>query len=242
MKNRNRPELDSERDTPKLQWHDDERIQQYVSSGHELVQKTPLGYQLECFRDNVRIQGMPDSHPPGDWGYGTHTAYHRARETALRLWDTERGCPGSVATLWAHCHPITVTLDGLPGGRGRIFPVYSLTELGRRARRSAGSKEHCDLAVERLLGSRPCKCKSGDCSCFSRGKLIRRIYAESAEAKGELREVWNEIHEQAVRLLRAAIESWQWSRQFEDERRRQKQDMRRHGARSKVVTTATSDG
>ena len=231
-----RPGLDSERDGLKLKWHDDERIQMYVSVGHDLVQHTPLGHQLECFRDNVRLQGIPSTHPPGDWGYSTATAYHRARETALRLWDTGRSTPGTVTTLWTYCHPTAVTLDGLPGGRGRAFALYPLTELGAEARRGSAPD------APRLIGPRPCDCSGRDCACWTRPTLLRRLYAESAEAKGEQREVWRAIHEQALGLLRTAIAAWESTLAAEDERRFERQERRRAAVRQQAVTPATSEG
>jgi hypothetical protein len=237
-----------------LPWHDDERLQAYVAMGHDLVQKTPLGHQLECFRDNVRIVGMPATHPPGDWGYSTGTAYHRARETALRLWDTERAFPGSVGALWEYCSPLAVSLDGLPGGRGRIFCVYPRTALGRVARRSAVVKDESEPTQARLLGPRDCKCpvkpepeeKNGEakrgCICFSRHTLARRLYAESAAAKGERLNVWNQIHSEAEQLLHAARDAWFSTRGAEDERRLQYRDRRRTAARAQAITVAGSDG
>jgi hypothetical protein len=232
-----RPEQVSERDGLKLQWHDDERLQMYVSVGHDLVQRTPLGHQLECFRDNVRITGMPSTHPPGDWGFSSGTAYNRARETAMRLWDTERASPGSVGVLWDYCHPTAVALDGLPGGRGRIFVLYPRTELGSAARRPAGGGETC-----RLLGPRPCNCKGHDCSCWTRPTLVRRLYAEFVESKGETRALWFEIHKQAVERLRGAIDAWMSTRGAEDERRLQYQERRRTSAKARAVTSSTSEG
>lgn len=237
-------------DKPLLPWHDDERLQGYVARGHDLVQKTPLGHQLECFRDNVRIQGMPATHPPGDWGYSTSTAYHRARETALRLWDTERIAPGAIGDLWAFCCPAALALEGLPGGRGRFLPVYPRTEMGRVARRSAGGKDACVLTIGRLLGPRDCPCdpmadgRPGDigCTCFTRHTLARRLYAESATAKGELRKVWEEIHRQARGRVKRAVAAWFEARDLEDERRLQFREQRRAGARAQVVNAASSDG
>jgi hypothetical protein len=245
---RNRSELTSGR--VGLSWQDDERIQTYVSVGHDLVQKTPLGHQLECFRDNVRIQGMPSTHPPGDWGYGS-TAYARARETALRLWDTERLSAGALGTLWAYCSPLALSLEGLPGSkreeaavaageltvnRGRLFAVYPRTELGRTAQRGE------DVDARRLLGPRECRCEASvECSCFARHALARRLYAECASSRGDARKVWNEIHRQAEALLRAAFEAWAASRAAEDERRFADRERRRHGAKAGAVTTATSE-
>jgi hypothetical protein len=242
-KDRNaRPGLDSEREVPKLPWHDDERLQLYVSVGHDLVQRSPLGHQLECFRDNVRIQGMPSSHPPGDWGYGGGTAYTRARETALRLWDSERATPGTVATLFAFCHPTAVALDGLPGGRGRLFAVCPLTELGQRARRFENGSGECRLTAARLLGPRPCECSGRDCSCWTRPTLARRLYAESVEAKGHLREVWNGMYKQAERHLQRAIDAWGAAGHAEDERRLQAKERRHAAVRARLVTAAISEG
>lgn len=238
-----RSELASGRDgLPSLSWHDDERIQQYVAVGHELVQKSPLGHQLECFRDNVRLQAMPSSHPPGDWGYGSGTAYSRARETALRLIDAEREQPGAVAVLWAYCHPEAVALDGLPGNRGRIFAICPMTDTGRRARLSAGSGNWCSLAAPRLIGPRPCECSGRDCSCWTRPTLVRRLYAESVEAKGHLRQVWNAAYNEAQRLLGAAILGWQEAQFDEDLRRTLDKKRRRHAPRVRMVTTGASDG
>lgn len=241
--NRNaRPGLDPERDVPKLPWHDDERLQLYVSVGHDLVQRSPLGHQLECFRDNVRISGMPSTHPPGDWGYGGGTAYNRARETAVRLWDSERAEPGAVATLFAYCHATAVALDGLPGSRGRLFAVCPLTELGQRARRFENGAEACPLDRPRLLGPRECECSGRDCACWTRPTLARRLYAESVEAKGHLREVWNAIYRQAERHLRLAIDAWASAGPAEDERRLQGKERRHAAVRQRVVTTANSEG
>jgi hypothetical protein len=242
IESKSRPGQDPEREGPKLEWHDDERIQMYVSVGHDLVQHTPLGHQLECFRDNVRITGMPSTHPPGDWGYSTGTAYHRARETALRLWDTERAQPGAIATLWSYCHPTAVTMDGLPGGRGRAFALYPLTELGSSARRGTAPD------APRLIGPRPCDCSadrgaSGNgCACWTRPMLLRRLYAESAESKGEQRAVWFQIHKQALARLSLAVVAWRDTRGAEDERRLQRKELRRAAVRARTITTATSDG
>jgi hypothetical protein len=226
----------------KLSWHDDERLQLYVSVGHDLVQRSPLGHQLECFRDNVRIQGMPSTHPPGDWGYGAGTAYARARDTAVRLWDTERLGGGSVAVLFAYCHPTAVALDGLPGGRGRLFAVCPFTELGQRARRFENGAGACQLASPRLLGPRTCECSGRDCACWSRPSLARRLYTESVEAKGALRQVWNEIYTQAEARLAEVVAAWGAAQGAEDERRLIRQERRRAASRSQVVTTASSDG
>ena len=239
-----RPGLDPERDrAPKLSWHDDERLQNYIGVGHDLIQRSPLGHQLECFRDNVRIQGMPDTHPQGDWGYGNGTAYNRARETALRLWDTERLWPGAVAALWVYCHPTSVALDGLPGSRGRLFTLTPQTELGRRAKRSAGSDGWCSLQAPRLIGPRECKCEPGtDCVCWSRPALVRRLYAESVESKGDQRRVWMQIYEQARVLICSSVDAWNATQGAEDERRLQRAEIRRAAAHAQSVTPANSDG
>jgi len=160
-----------------------------------------------------------------------------------RLADTERIARGSVAVLWEYCHPEAVALDGLPGGRGRIFVIYPRTELGRRARRSAGSQETCVLAIGRLLGPRDCRCKGlVDCLCFTRHALARQLYAESASAKGEIAETWRAIHAQAETLLFRARDAWLESRAAEDDRRAEHKLVRRASARARIVTTATSDG
>lgn len=226
---------------PAIAWHDDERIQMYVAAGHDLVQHTPLGHQLECFRDNVRIQGMPSTHPPGDWGYGNGTAYHRARETALRLWDAERFTRGTIATLWAYCHPTAVTLDGLPGGRGRVFCTYPLTPLGQLARRSVKGADACPLEGPRLLGPRDCECSGRDCSCWARPTLLRRLYAEFVESKGDQRDVWMAIHRQAKERLEWAVSAWNTTQGAEDERRLERQELRRAAGKRLAVTSSSSE-
>jgi hypothetical protein len=217
-----------------LPWADDERLQQYVGRGHDLVQRSPLGHQLECLRDNVRMTGMPETHPPGDWGYHSTTAYHRARETALRLLDTERVLPGAVHDLWVYCNATTVGLAGLPGGKGRIFAITPHTELGREARRPAGKPG-------RLIGPRECDCSGRDCSCWSRPVLMRRLYAEFVGAKGEARQAWIAVYRQAEVRIRAASAAWCSTRNLEDERRLQAQERRLAAPKAHRVTVASSD-
>lgn len=163
-------------------------LEWYVGGGHDLVSRSPVGHQLECLRDNVRVTALPSS-----WPTWSRVDGARAQRIAQRLLRAEAICPGAIQVIWALCHPITVAMDGLPGGRARLVAIYGLTETGRRARWSAGGDKKtkaCSLESRRIFalnGQVP-------------AEALRSIYTNVAQAKGKMAALWAELDREAQEL------------------------------------------
>lgn len=185
----------------RLTWRDDEDLQHYVARWHDLVQRSPLGSQLELMRDEVKPDGLPDTHPRYDWGYGRHTESAKAARIGRALDEMVRRAPGSprpVDVLWAFCGPTAVALDGLPGGRGRLFAVYPVLfadvrqRLVREAHRGRGVRDEDDRERVQLTAH----------------EALRALYAQAAKAKLPELAGWRERHTQAEQALGRAIALW----------------------------------
>lgn len=175
---------------------DDEEIQWYVGSGHDLLSRSLLGAQLEAIRDQVS-----GSHGGGNWDpswlldFSKSSAIHRSRRTAIVLWGTAGLYAPAVAVLWAYCHPTTVTAcDGLYGNVGRLLGVLPLTPTGQTAMRG-----------ERLLVAR-----NGH-RVFD---ALRSMNAARCQAKGEERLAWSAMVVQAREMRDRAFDAYEQSRRF----------------------------
>jgi hypothetical protein len=185
-----------------LPWRVSERIEWYVAVGHDLVSRSPLGRQLECMRDNVKTVGLPTSDPSWDVDFTARSESARAVSVARWLVRAGARMPVAVPIAWSYCHPVSVALDGLPGGRGRLLACYAFTGTGSRARLSAGGSKGtgegslCRLDTERIMALRGARAHDA----------LRQLYADAAQSKGHLRLIWNRMHREARAMVVQAAE------------------------------------
>ena len=216
-----------------LHWRDSESLEWYAAKGVDLVQRSPLGGQLERLHDEVGASNALPSTVPG-WviDYSEHTDSARARRIAMRL---ARCGPTAAAVLMAYHDPAAVGCDGLaieaPDGTtshhgklgaGRILAIYGMTPTAADARRWHAEHEGraAASAVARLLGAlagHVIKCPMDAIERVSQVMGLNghtpcdalRLMAMTRKGAGAPeRAVWAQIHREAAALVEYAAGEW----------------------------------
>lgn len=185
----------------KAEHRDDEEIQWFVGSGHDMLSRSMLGAQLEALRDQVSgNHGGADWDPSWLLDFSRSSAIHRARRTAIVLWGAAGLYAPAVSVLWAYCHPTTVTAcDGLYGNVGRLLGVLPLTPTASTATRG-----------NRMLVNRDGK--KGD--VLSVHDALRSMNAARCQSKGEERLAWAAMVREAREMRDLAFGAYEASRRF----------------------------
>lgn len=229
-----------ERPPPKrlgAHWRDGEDLEWFAAKGIDLVQRSPLGMQLERLHDEVGLStGLPSTNPMWVIDYHSRTDSARARSIATQLIRASRTYRPAATVLVTYHHPIAVGCDGITltdsdgkrtaQGRldvGRILALYPCTETAGEARRWAS--EHQDRAAANALGramaalggwtkkqptdplDRISKVMTLDGR--SPADALRLMAAAKRGAKGDERGEWNRIDKQARVMLEKSFEAWE---------------------------------
>lgn len=175
---------------------DDDDLAWFFEAGADLCQRSPLGYQLDCMRDEVGAQrGLPSSEPSWQVDFHRFTDSARAQRVWQRIQLSRERYWMAPIVLSQYYHPTAIAFQG-----DRLLALYPLTQAA-----AAG------LIVE-------VKGKGGQCCLYPRPRAIPR--AESvrdslhhlAIAERGSKAPYKPIRKEAAELLTRTAEAYRAAR------------------------------
>lgn len=209
---------------PKLRHYDERDLRWYVEEGDDLVQRSPLGGQLEAMRLELGPALRTQSEQPWEsgWEYGLASKpLSRAAMIWRRLRRADEVFPQAGVALCTWCHPIVMVCEGIADrdddeetsakvrrGRrvsgGRLAALYPLVPgVDDELRIDVVNKAFCHWPRRPLISI----------DGMTPAEAIRRLANDRRKAS-EPDEVaaWSRVHARAESILRSAIEAWEETR------------------------------
>lgn len=170
---------------------DDAALQWFFEEGQDLCQRSPIGYQLDCMRDNVRIKGLPTSDPGWEVDFHRFTDSAKAHRVWMRLQASRSRYWLAPLVLSQYYNPTAVAFEG-----DRLLALFPLTQAA-----AAG------LVVEVKGKGGPC-CLYPRPTAIPRAESVRDSLHRLAIAERGAKQAYRAIRQEATDLLSRTVEAY----------------------------------